>query len=159
MSNKPKGAMGSPYVNNGDGTSIGNLMGDAFDKLHENSWDGGKKNKDHQKIVDKINEDIDKKLKSENVEKNDLNEDEELEGIEEVKNTKKTSKKVSKKETSLLDNIEEVLDNEDVKKFQPGIKKDILKIIIDTDYEIVKASDTEIIISDENNNKFKFLPL
>jgi len=58
MGNKPKGAMGSPYCNSEDGPSIADLMGDAFDRLHENSWDGGKK----KKQVEKINAEIDKKI-------------------------------------------------------------------------------------------------
>ena len=70
MSNRPKGAMGSPYVSNENGEpSVADLMGQAFDRLHENSWDGGKKQerlaKEKQEHIDKINAEFDKKLANE----------------------------------------------------------------------------------------------
>ena len=40
MSKAPKGAMGSPYVGS---NSIGQMMDDAYSRLYDNSFDGGKK--------------------------------------------------------------------------------------------------------------------
>lgn len=142
MSNKPKGAMGSPYCSS-DGTSMADLMGDAFDRLHENSWDGGKeaKKKREDERIEKINADIKEKLSKDDI----------PEGIELVTADVKMDENILA-DTPEINILEKTI-------FSPEIKKEMMQLILSNNLDINEVTDEQIIFTNENNNKFVILPL
>jgi len=117
---KPKGAMGSPYTNNENGEpSITSLMGNAFDRLHENSWDGGKKKKRLEK--------------------------EENERIEQINNN--FDKKISDEISDICNN--DIIGNRQTTKFSTDIKKEMVQFLIDNDFNINEVNNEQIIFSTE----------
>ncbi len=141
MSNKPKGAMGSPYCSS-DGTSMADLMV-AFDRLHENSWDGGKeaKKKREDERIEKINADIKEKLSKDDI----------PEGIELVTADVKMDENILA-DTPEINILEKTI-------FSPEIKKEMMQLILSNNLDINEVTDEQIIFTNENNNKFVILPL
>lgn len=146
MSNKPKGAMGSPYVSSDEnGPSMAKLMGDAFERLHENSWDGGKEVQ--QKRIEKANKEIEQKIEKNKqckvqqeieVVSNDIVNFDDLSGV---------------KINNEYDNTSSPA------KFTPQIKKEMMQVAIDSDLEIDQVTDEKIIVTDKDGNKFAILPI
>ena len=145
MTGKPKGAMGSPYTSNDNGPSISSLMGDAFDRLHENSWDGGKQTKEKRKKeeIEKINAEIDKKLQ-----------ETELNVIE-----NQIEAVVNNDISVVTENLS--VDSESIAlptMFSQEDKNELTTLLLANKCSLVSVSDTEIIF-EYNNANFKLIAL